>query len=245
MNLSASILRSAGKRFEAPHAEDVWTELGFVYTRQINPRPTQPLRVSRPKMVLVSAALLTVVVHAILATGMLFTTTSMSRIPNGHWDGSQAPSVEVRSQLLLIPDTPSTPSAIVERVIIPIVPQLVALKIDPYGMPNVEFDAANESAAMDESDQTDGRTPATIYRDQIKARIERAWYHTNDARLGVGGCKVNISQSESGEVKQISFQHCLALPRWRDSLRRAIQQASPLPAPPDEKYFADEVTIEF
>lgn len=61
----------------------------------------------------------------------------------------------------------------------------------------------------------------------------------------VRNCKVGILQGKQGEVMQVNFGRCFATQARKNTLAQAIRYASPLPAPPDEKVFAEEVSLEF
>lgn len=90
------------------------------------------------------------------------------------------------------------------------------------------------------------RTAEEIYLGQIKARVERVWMADRlsfdvPERL----CRVQITQSESGEVGDVAFDRCVATEDWKASLALAIRHASPLPSPPDARAFTKEVSLEF
>jgi len=55
---------------------------------------------------------------------------------------------------------------------------------------------------------------------------------------------VQIEQDRSGVVKEITLKQCNGDARWQLSLVRAIESASPLPAPPDPSVFAKVLTVE-
>jgi hypothetical protein len=72
------------------------------------------------------------------------------------------------------------------------------------------------------------------YVGQISSRIERAWQRP---RTPIGApafsCQVRIVQDTMGNVREATLVQCNGDARWQSSLVRAIQSASPLPAPPD------------
>ena len=84
------------------------------------------------------------------------------------------------------------------------------------------------------------------YMGQITARIQRAWLRP---RVTLGAdvfmCRVQIVQDRSGFVREVTLQRCNENIRWQISLVNAIQQASPLPAPPDPAVFSNLLTLEF
>lgn len=100
------------------------------------------------------------------------------------------------------------------------------------------------------------------YVNQIVARIERAWVRPqarlggpdvwdtagSRAREGAGArfrCRVQIKQSTSGQVLEITLLDCDSSPAWQQSLVDAIDAASPLPAPPIPAVFARSLVLNF
>jgi hypothetical protein len=98
------------------------------------------------------------------------------------------------------------------------------------------------------------------YTGQIDARIQRAWRKPrsainepvasgNDLDHAVGvdtfRCQARIVQEVSGHVKEVELMQCNGSPAWQLSLVRAIQLASPLPAPPDPSVFTNALTLTF
>ena len=84
------------------------------------------------------------------------------------------------------------------------------------------------------------------YLGQIQARIERAWLRPRSA---IGGdlfrCQVRIDQGRSGAVGDITLQRCNGTVQWQESLVRAIEDASPLSAPPNPAVFTSHVVLVF
>jgi TonB family protein len=76
------------------------------------------------------------------------------------------------------------------------------------------------------------------YVGQVDARIERAWLRP---RTPIGAamfsCTVRVEQDEAGDVHEVTLVRCNGDARWQQSLVRAIQSASPLPAPPEQRLF--------
>lgn len=231
--------------------DDPWTEVGFVRPPPpINPNPTQPRHFSRPPRVVWGTVGITIVLHTILAIGLLMNVNGASHAQrNGLWSGSSTEGVEVISLLSLVPEESAQPEpkeSLLEAMAMsaeaPIIPKAIS-----FGVPNVKYAPTDPpSFAVDAAEQ-EGRTAQMIYRDQIKARIERAWYEISGggARLAIGDCEVKVVQNAIGEVRQVEFPSCVALPAWKETLERAVRQASPLPAPPDAKVFASEIILEF
>ena len=100
------------------------------------------------------------------------------------------------------------------------------------------------------------------YVNQINARIERAWMRPH---VKPGGpnlwapafnqagsatavrfrCRVQIKQSGSGRVLEVTLLDCNSNPEWQQSLVNAIEAASPLPAPPNPAVFARSLVLNF
>ena len=101
------------------------------------------------------------------------------------------------------------------------------------------------------------------YTGQISARIERAWERprspVNDpiqtAKSDASGasaaadetfrCRVQIRQDTRGNVQEVLLLECNGTEAWRHSLVVAINQASPLPAPPTPTVFTRSLTTTF
>lgn len=98
------------------------------------------------------------------------------------------------------------------------------------------------------------------YTGQIDARIQRAWQKPRsaiDEVVADGGdsdqavrqemfrCQARIQQDKDGNVTEIELMHCNGSPAWQLSLVRAIQRASPLPAPPHPSVFTTALTLAF
>jgi hypothetical protein len=96
-----------------------------------------------------------------------------------------------------------------------------------------------------------------IYKGQIQARIDRVWRRPrtpiNESTAGkkpTGAdesfqCEAQIVQDVRGNVQEILLPRCNGSAAWQHSLVLAIQQASPLPAPPNAKVFTQAITLRF
>lgn len=132
---------------------------------------------------------------------------------------------------------------------------------DPPDFSGVESLALNqeEESAMSAT-SGDGAERARllgIYTGQIQARIERMWRRprtpvnerASPARAAYADdsfqCQVQIAQDSMGNVQEILLPHCNGSQAWQRSLVIAIQQASPLPAPPSPKVFSHAMTLMF
>ena len=101
------------------------------------------------------------------------------------------------------------------------------------------------------------------YTGQISARIERAWMRPRSpvtppgSRVGSDGakttsdedqrfrCEVQIRQDARGNVQEVLLLACNGTEKWRHSLIVAINQASPLPAPPIPTVFSRALNLAF
>lgn len=103
------------------------------------------------------------------------------------------------------------------------------------------------------------------YAGQINARIERAWRRPRSApseatavqpiavssdnsaveRKDLFRCTARITQDVRGNVQEVELVGCNGTPVWQQSLVDAIQQASPLPAPPSPTVFTNALTLTF
>jgi TonB C terminal len=95
-----------------------------------------------------------------------------------------------------------------------------------------------------------------IYTGQIRARVERIWRRPrspvnapNVEGLSVASdsfqCQVQIVQDMHGNVQEVLLPNCNGSPAWQRSLALAIQQASPLPAPPRKSVFSRSIVLDF
>jgi hypothetical protein len=120
----------------------------------------------------------------------------------------------------------------------------------------LELDTADDQAAT-EPTLASGDVAATarlvgIYTGQMQARIERLWRRprspVSDKRTpaaAVFHCEARVVQDGQGNVEEVLLPHCHGSAAWQRSLVVAIQQASPLPAPPDPKVFSRSVRLSF
>jgi hypothetical protein len=84
------------------------------------------------------------------------------------------------------------------------------------------------------------------YLGQVQARIERAWWRPRspiDSELF--DCDLQVLQDTRGRVLEVTLQRCNGDLLWQMSLVRAVERASPLPAPPDPKVFTSSLRLSF
>jgi hypothetical protein len=109
-----------------------------------------------------------------------------------------------------------------------------------------QSEVKTEATRDSTGDRQSGAALFGLYLGQIQARVQRAWLRP---RVPVGAetfeCRAQVLQNARGEVKEVVLQDCNGDARWQLSLVRAIEQASPLPAPPDAAVFAENLQLSF
>ena len=89
------------------------------------------------------------------------------------------------------------------------------------------------------------RDEAARWYASIVAKIERAWIRPPSARPGIS-CTVSVTQVPGGVVSTVRVESCnggdAAL---RESVERAVYNASPLPSPPDPALFERNLELTF
>ena len=99
--------------------------------------------------------------------------------------------------------------------------------------------------------EADGNEPGRSmlfgrYMGQIVSRVERAWIRPRSVPAGGKfACRAQITQDKAGDVEEVTLQECTGDPKWQVSLVRAINAASPFPAPPDPSVFSNLLTVQF
>jgi hypothetical protein len=133
--------------------------------------------------------------------------------------------------------------------------------VDPPGLLNFEALALSEDQSSrptsGNGDSTEQARLFGIYRGQIQARIDRVWRRPrtpiNESTAGDKPtsadesfqCEAQIVQDARGNVQEVMLPRCNGSAAWRRSLVLAIQQSSPLPAPPSAKVFQYSITLSF
>jgi colicin import membrane protein len=99
--------------------------------------------------------------------------------------------------------------------------------------------------AEEHADQLRNSDAAARWHASIVAKITRAWNRPPSAQPGVQ-CIVSVSQVPGGEVTAVHVNSCtindVAL---RESVERAVYNASPLPSPPDPALFERNLELTF
>jgi hypothetical protein len=153
-----------------------------------------------------------------------------------------------------------------------LVPQIEQLPISiviPDPLPAVDL-ASADPAAQESSRSTPAAGDRAMralmfgrYTGQISARIERAWVRprspvnddTEGSESSTGDdvstsdetfrCRVQIRQDARGNVQEVLLLKCNGTEAWRHSLVVAINQSSPLPAPPIPTVFTRALNMTF
>jgi hypothetical protein len=112
-------------------------------------------------------------------------------------------------------------------------------------------------SSVDSGDGVEHARLLGIYSGQIQARVQRIWSwprtSVNDNSMTPSAanavdyfqCQVQIVQDSVGNVQEILLANCNGSVVWQHSLVVAIQQASPLPAPPSPTVFSRILTLNF
>lgn len=83
----------------------------------------------------------------------------------------------------------------------------------------------------------------TAWAARIRTHIKQSW----NAPAGAPNapCEVVVEQNKQGYVQSVAIRKCNARAAWQKSLRRAVQQASPLPRPPHPSLMQERLVIVF
>jgi hypothetical protein len=142
-------------------------------------------------------------------------------------------------------------------------PNPLIMAISPDLLPSVDVsdveieDEKTPETIVDIGDSAERARLFGIYSGQMQARIERAWRRprnaVNESNHSPAAadvdqsfrCQVQIVQDNQGNVQEILLPNCNGSATWQRSLVLAIQQSSPLHAPPSPKVFSHTVTLRF
>jgi TonB C terminal len=214
------------------------------------------VRPNRRLVVPLVGALASILLHVLLLTPVLLGTTTHKRtLPR---DQNLNTSASEKSALTVVlvedPDAGAERSresndlasllAASSSILVP-----VAMPDSPMPTAVTQFfDEKDEEEPVDAPANSDPGHAMMFgrYVGQIDARIERAWIRPRTSIApGLFACRVRIVQERNGAVKEIELVRCNSDTSWQMSLVRAIQSASPLPAPPDPKVFSRVLTLDF
>jgi TonB C terminal len=134
------------------------------------------------------------------------------------------------------------------------------VNLDPPALVNIETLALSEDPPPKSDAGSGDRAELArlfgIYSGQIHARIERVWRRPRtpvDEDTAVSEihddssfqCEAQIVQDIHGNVQEVLLPRCNGSLAWQRSLVLAIQQASPLPAPPSTTVFTRSISLQF
>jgi TonB C terminal len=139
------------------------------------------------------------------------------------------------------------------------IPLAIADQVPDFNLPSSDSDSEKSAQSVAEPGNAELRARMFgLYMGQISARIERAWEKpsssVNELRAGRSGdtfdadtfvCQVQILQDNQGNVQEVLLLACNGTEAWQHSLIVAINQSSPLPAPPMPGVFQRALTMTF
>jgi TonB C terminal len=211
----------------------------------------------------------TLILHGLVVPMCIPTTlVHQKRPPDSAGTSVSRPVTAPADELVLLTiDSPKRSDSALGAPRIDLRSQLTKLAIPlavPDQLPVIDLSIANvdtQSSAQAEENPGDAELRARMfgrYTGQIRARIERAWEKptspANDLSAGRTGdavdldtfvCQVQIRQDNRGNVQEVLLLACNGTEAWRHSLVIAINQASPLPAPPIPTVFQRALTMTF
>jgi|HubBroStandDraft_1064217.scaffolds.fasta_scaffold02112_7 hypothetical protein len=211
-------------------------------------------RARHPGVVLVGA-LASLVLHALLLAPILFGGGKRHHTPDAPRTATTAdrPGAEGALTVEFIEEADGRTMASAHSAVVPLpaspstVPRPAVLDlIPPPDIPDIETGRDAPSSAATPGDQSLEAQLYGMYVGQISARIERAWLKPRTSP-GVDRfvCRVQVLQTPSGDVREVTLSSCNGDARWKSSLVHAIQTASPLPAPPDPRVFRRHIALQF
>jgi hypothetical protein len=232
------------------------------------PKARAPRRFQSPTLI---GFLGTLLLHTIVIQSLPFGNGGPKAKPPEAQESTDARSKykgdSAESLVLVALPTPANSSQPAIQYVLSSLPDLSKMKIkspvnvDPPALANLETLALNENQASDSGAQgSDGAEQARlfgIYTGQIQARIDRVWrrprtpvnednasQNANDVGESFQ-CEAQIVQDDRGNVQEILLPRCNGTAAWQRSLVIAIQQPSPLPAPPSAKVFTQSISLQF
>lgn len=251
------------KELEVIVVEDPWTEFVGSSEESLLQRTASKPTIARflkfPSWL--AAALLTLIVHSlVIAPFLLGSPARKYQRPmseGGAASAQESASGEFVSQLILINDLHI--SSAEEQIDSPYVVAQSSKQDQKLRQELAVLSSTPQLEVAGSEDGTDKESPTIEavgnaagramlfgrYMGQIKARIERAWAYPVNNQLRNFECTVQIKQSKKGEVLEVAMTRCENNPVWQLSLAKAIQAASPLPAPPADAVFTEVVTLNF
>jgi TonB C terminal len=213
----------------------------------------QPPRLAIPLL----GALTSLLLHALLLTpALLGAATHTRHVPNSEASSMSVGSSEESTMMLVSIEQSGSDAKSARESNDVASPSPSPNALLPVAMPDFALLAAlaqsndeeNQEAPANEARTSDSGHALLFgrYVGQIDARIQRAWIRPRtsiDSVMFV--CRVRITQDPKGRVQEMELVRCNGDIAWQTSLVRAIQSASPLPAPPDPKVFSHILTLDF
>ena len=225
--------------------------------KQSPPVPPAYLPPPRRLAIPLFGALASLLLHVLLLTpALLGAATHTRHVPNSEASSMSVGSSEESSMMLVSIEQSGSDARSARETDDVASPSASPDALLPVAMPDFALPAAlvqsdgeeNEEAPANEARTSDpGHAPLfELYVGQIDARIQRAWIRPRTSIDSVMfACRVRITQDSNGRVQEMEIVRCNGDIAWQTSLVRAIQSASPLPAPPDPKVFSHTVTLNF
>lgn len=211
----------------------------------------------------------TVLLHAMLIQSVSFVSRGPKpKLPDVQESANalSKSSVDADDLVMISLPTISNASQAASEIVISSLPDLsktkikISISVDPPESLNLETLALTEdrpsNPIVSDTDGTELAQLFGIYTGQIQARIDRVWrrprtpINENAASKPTDAdesfqCEAQIVQDVRGNVQEILLPRCNGSAAWQRSLVSAIQQASPLPAPPSIKVFTQSLTLKF
>ena len=185
----------------------------------------------------IAAGLGSLTLHAFLLTPVILgVVAAPTRPPDQPYAGNAA------MQWVVLTDSPSTPHGAASSFSPPF---LVPIAM-PQAVPGLPPEPVTAAHSKGNPDQAGLAALYGRYTGQMHARIERVWQRPRTSPGGASfRCQVEVDQDKNGRVGEVALIDCDGDTRWRLSLVRAIEAASPLPAPPAAAVFAHRVLLSF
>ena len=244
-----------------------WQDVPPPLVPSLDPKGRGPRRFLSPTLM---GLLGTLLLHALMIQSVPFGSRGPTVRPPEAQESDTSPKSNTQSSeglVLISLTTVNLPPAAMQNAI-PALPDLSKMRIkppidvEPPTLLNVETLALSEeaqasSASRDGAEDAEKARLFGIYTGQIQARIDRVWRRprtpVNDGTESTAAadsadsfqCEAQVVQDATGMVQEILLPRCNGSAAWQRSLVLAIQQASPLPAPPSAKVFSRSVTLDF
>lgn len=205
----------------------------------------------------------TVALHSLIVpSAFLGNGASKARPPEIQVPGSAVKSNPDAADSIMLISLPPVPlssqkgtQAIVSLAALTKVAPILPINTEPSALVNIEALTIGEEQATSVDASSNGTERARlfgIYTGQIQARIDRVWRRPRSPVNGNEAptdesfrCRAQIVQDAKGNVQEVLLLRCNGSLVWQRSLVIAIQQASPLPAPPSAAVFSRSITLDF